>query len=41
MGLGCVRKACKYYLLLRAGVSRIPARDAETSRAAVLVAACK
>lgn len=41
LGLGVERKAGRYHLLLPAGVKRIPAHDAETNRAAALVAACK
>lgn len=40
LGLGVERKAGKYYLLLPKGVKSIPAHDAETNRAAALVAAC-
>ena len=41
LGLGVERKAGKYYLLLPKGVKSIPAHDADTNRAAALVAACK
>lgn len=41
LGLGVERKAGKYYLLLPKGVKRIPAHDADTTRADALVAACK
>ena len=41
LGLGVERKAGKYYLLLPEGVKRIPAHDADTTRADALVAACK
>ncbi len=41
LGLGVERKAGKYYLLLPKGVRTIPAHDADTNRAAALVAACK
>ncbi|EIE52935.1 hypothetical protein C357_00989 [Citreicella sp. 357] len=41
LGLGVERKAGKYHLMLPKGVKRIPARDADTNRAAALVAACK
>lgn len=41
LGLGVERKAGRYHLLLPAGVKRIPAHDADTNRAAALVAACK
>lgn len=41
LGLGVERKGGKYYLLLPKGVKRIPAHDADTSRADALVAACK
>lgn len=41
MGLGVERRAGKYYLLLPEGVKRPPLRDATTSRAEALVAACK
>ena len=41
LGLGVERKAGKYYLLMPKGVKRIPAHDADTNRAAALVAACK
>jgi hypothetical protein len=38
LGLGVERNAGRYYLLLPEGVKRIPAHDAETNRAAALVA---
>ncbi|MFD3191176.1 hypothetical protein ACFMPD_12995 [Sedimentitalea sp. HM32M-2] len=41
LGLGVERKAGKYYLLMPKGVKRIPAHDADTTRADALVAACK
>ncbi|MET4130828.1 hypothetical protein [Roseovarius sp. MBR-6] len=41
LGLGVERKAGKYYLILPVGVNRVPARDADTTRADALVAACK
>lgn len=41
LGLGVERKAGKYYLILPVGLNRIPARDADTTRADALVAACK
>jgi hypothetical protein len=41
LGLGVERKAGRYHLLLPAGVKRIPAHDANTNRAAALVAACR
>jgi hypothetical protein len=41
LGFGVERKAGRYHLLLPAGVKRIPAHDADTNRAAALVAACK
>ncbi|AUC55509.1 hypothetical protein CDO87_21125 [Sagittula sp. P11] len=41
LGLGVERKGGKYYLLLPKGVKRIPAHDADTTRADALVAACK
>ena len=41
LGLGVERKAGRYHLLLPAGVKRIPTHDADTNRAAALVAACK
>ncbi|WP_375552592.1 hypothetical protein [Rhodophyticola porphyridii] len=41
LGLGVERKAGKYYLLFPKGVKRIPAHDADTTRADALVAACK
>ena len=41
LGLGVERKAGKYYLLLPKGVKSVPAHDADTNRAAALVAACK
>lgn len=41
VGLGVERKAGKYYLILPVGVNRVPARDADTTRADALVAACK
>lgn len=41
LGLGVERKGGKYYLLMPKGVKRIPAHDADTTRADALVAACK
>jgi len=41
LGLGVERKAGKYHLLLPKGVKSVPALDADTNRAAALVAACK
>lgn len=41
MGLGVERKGGKYFLLLPEGVKRIPARNADTTRADALIAACK
>ncbi|WP_099827152.1 hypothetical protein [Oceaniglobus indicus] len=41
LGLGVERKGGKYFLLLPKGVKRIPSRDADTTRADALVAACK
>ncbi len=41
LGLGVERKAGKYYLLMPKGVKRIPAHDADTTRADALVAAYK
>ena len=41
LGLGVERKAGKYHLLLPKGVKRVPSHDADTNRAAALVAACK
>lgn len=41
LGLGVERKAGKYYLLMPKGVKRIPAHDADTTRADAVVAACK
>ncbi|MDF1716163.1 MAG: hypothetical protein P1U75_05760 [Antarcticimicrobium sp.] len=41
LGLGVERKAGKYHLLLPTGVKRVPSHDANTNRAAALVAACK
>lgn len=41
LALGVERKAGKYYLLMPKGVKRIPAHDADTTRADALVAACK
>lgn len=40
VGLGVERKGGKYFLLLPAGMSKLPLRDATTSRADALVAAC-
>jgi hypothetical protein len=41
LGLSVKRKAGRYHLLMPVGVKRIPAHDAETNRAAALVAAYK
>lgn len=41
LGFGVERKGGKYYLLLPKGMKRIPAHDADTTRADALVAACK
>ena len=41
LGLGVERKAGKYYLILPKGMKRVPAHDADTTRADALVAACK
>ncbi len=41
LGFGVERKAGKYYLLMPKGVQRIPAHDADTTRADALVVACK
>jgi hypothetical protein len=41
VGLGVERKAGRYYLLLPKGMKKPPLRDATTSRADALVAACK
>lgn len=41
LGFGVERKAGKYRLLLPKGMKRIPAHDADTTRADALVAACK
>lgn len=40
IGLGCERKGGKYHLLLPKGMTKLPLRDATTSRADALVAAC-
>lgn len=41
LGLGVERKSGKYHLLIPKGVKSIPAHDADTNRAAALVAACR
>jgi hypothetical protein len=41
LGLGVERKGDKYFLLLPKGIKRPPLRDATTTRAEALVAACK
>ena len=41
VGLGVERKAGRYHLLLPKGMKKLPLRDATTSRADALVAACK
>lgn len=41
VGLGCERKGGKYFLLLPEGMKKVPLRDATTTRADALVAACK
>lgn len=41
IGLGVERKAGRYHLLLPKGMKRPPVRDADTTRADALVAACK
>lgn len=41
IGLGCERRKGKYHLLLPAGMKKLPLRDATTSRADAVVAACK
>lgn len=41
IGLGCERRKGKYHLLLPEGIKKLPLRDATTSRADALVAACK
>lgn len=41
IGLGCERRKGKYHLLLPEGMKKLPLRDATTSRADALVAACK
>ena len=40
IGLGCERRKGKYHLLLPEGMKKLPLRDATTSRADALVAAC-
>ena len=41
IGLGCERRKGKYFLMLPEGMKNLPLREATTSRADALVAACK
>ena len=41
IGLGCERRKGKYHLMLPEGMKKLPLRDATTSRADALAAACR